>query len=126
MRIPYAGGSRPDRGPSRLLRAYAVTGGRTRPRHAGLEIESLVSTTEQGYSSYAALNMERRTIARLCLEVLSIAEVSAYLDLPLGVTRVLVGDMACDGLVSVHRPVDPDGYPDLALLQRVLAGLRAV
>src|SRR6266498_4158543 len=123
MRIPYAGGSRPDRGPSRLLRAYAVTGGRTRPRHAGLEIESLVSTTEQGYSSYAALNMERRTIARLCLEVLSIAEVSAYLDLPLGVTRVLVGDTT---LFRSDRPVDPDGYPDLALLQRVLAGLRAV
>jgi hypothetical protein len=48
------------------------------------------------------------------------------LDLPLGVTRVLVGDMADEGLVSVHRPVSSAAQPDRALLQRVLAGLRAI
>jgi Protein of unknown function (DUF742) len=56
----------------------------------------------------------------------SSAEVSAHLDLPLGVTRVLVGDMAYEGLVSIHRPVNPDAHPDRALLERVLAGLRAI
>jgi hypothetical protein len=39
-----------------------------------------------------------------CRDILSIAEISARLDLPLGVTRVLVGDMADGGLVMVHRP----------------------
>jgi Protein of unknown function (DUF742) len=39
---------------------------------------------------------------------------------------VLVGDMACEGLVSIHRPVNPDAHPDRALLERVLAGLRAI
>jgi Protein of unknown function (DUF742) len=52
--------------------------------------------------------------------------VSAHLDLPLGVTRVLVGDMAVEGLVSIHHPSSPEAQPDLALLQRVLAGLRAI
>ncbi len=33
MRTPDADGSHPSGGPSRLLRAYAVTGGRTRSRH---------------------------------------------------------------------------------------------
>jgi hypothetical protein len=126
MRIPAVDGSGPDGRPSRLLRAYAVTDGRTRSRHTDLEIESLVSTTALGNSQHVRLSLERRAIARLCLEVLSIAELSAHLDLPLGVTRVLVGDMAYEGLVSVHRPVDATAHPDLALLQRVLAGLRAI
>jgi hypothetical protein len=126
MPTPDAGGSHPSGGPSRLLRAYAVTGGRTRPRHTELELESLVATTALGDGEATRLSLERRAIAQLCRRVLSIAEVSAHLDLPLGVTRVLVGDMAAEGLVSVHRPGRPDAGPDLALLQRVLAGLRAI
>ena len=52
---------------------------------------------------------------------------SGRLDLPLGVTRVLVGDMADGGLVMVHRPTQAAGErPDLALLERVLYGLRAI
>jgi signal transduction histidine kinase len=38
----------------------------------------------------------------------------------------VVGDMAVEGLVSIHRPSSPEAQPDLALLQRVLAGLRAI
>jgi hypothetical protein len=121
-----AEGAEPSGGPSRLLRAYAVTGGRTRPRHAELELESLVSTTELGVRSATTLEMERGAIALLCMRVLSIAEVSAHLDLALGVTRVLVGDMAAEGLLSVNRPADPAAAPDVALLERVLLGLRAL
>jgi hypothetical protein len=126
MRTPDADGSHPGGGPSRLLRAYAVTGGRTRPRHADLELESLVSTTELGARSATVLGMERGAIAQLCTEVLSIAEVSAHLDLALGVTRVLVADMAAEGLLSVNRPAAAKDEPDLDLLQRVLHGLRAI
>ena len=126
MPTRHADGDHPVNGPSRLLRAYALTGGRTRPRHAELEIESLVATTPLAHHPGVVLSLERRAIASLCLDVLSVAEVSAHLDLPLGVTRVLVGDMAYEGLVSVHRPVNPDAHPDRALLERVLAGLRAI
>jgi hypothetical protein len=126
MRTPDADGSHPSGGPSRLLRAYAVTGGRTRPRDPDLELESLVSTTEFGARNAAVLGMERQAITQLCTEVLSIAEVSAYLDLPLGVTRVLVGDMAAEGLLSVNRPAGATDQPDLDLLERVLHGLRAM
>jgi hypothetical protein len=42
------------------------------------------------------------------------------------VTRVLVGDMADSGLVMVHRPTVTADRPDLALLERVLYGLRAI
>ena len=70
-----------------------MTGGRTRPVHTELEIEALVSTTSLGERS-PKLTVEQRAIAALCRDILSIAEISARLDLPLGVTRVLVGDMA--------------------------------
>ena len=70
------------------------------------------------------LNLERRSIAVLCRDVLSVAEVSARLDVPLGVARVLISDMAEEGLVLVHRPSSPADRPDLALLERVLYGLR--
>jgi Protein of unknown function (DUF742) len=54
-----------------------------------------------------------RAIAALCHDLLSIAEVSAHLHLPLGVIRVLVGDMADEHLVMVHRPTHAGDRPDL-------------
>jgi Protein of unknown function (DUF742) len=113
----------PDAG--RLVRPYALTGGRTRSAHTDLEIEALVSTTSLGERA-PKLNVEQRAIAALCRDILSIAEISARLDLPLGVTRVLVGDMAVGGLVAVHRPARPGDRPDLALLERVLYGLQSL
>jgi Protein of unknown function (DUF742) len=103
-----------------------MTGGRTRPAHTDLEIEALVSTTSQGERS-PKLTVEQRAIAALCRDILSIAEISARLDLPLGVTRVLVGDMADEGMVMLHRPTQQaSDRPDLALLERVLYGLRSI
>jgi len=110
--------------PGRLVRPYAMTGGRTRPAD-DLELETLVSTTSLGETSLT-LSLERRSIALLCRDILSIAEISARLDLPLGVVRVLVGDMAEEGLVTVHRPASVGDRPDLALLERVLYGLRTI
>jgi hypothetical protein len=52
--------------------------------------------------------------------------VSAHLHLPLGVVRVLVGDMADEQLVVVHRPAHAGDRPDLALLEGVLDGLRTI
>ena len=99
-----------------------MTGGRTRPAHTELEIEALVSTTSLGERS-PKLTVEQRAIAALCRDILSIAEISARLDLPLGVTRVLVGDLAAQGVVRVHPSPSHTGGPDLALLEQVLHGL---
>ena len=107
----------------RRVRPYAMTGGRTRPTPDDLEIETLVSTISAAEQT-PKLTVEQRAIGTLCHELLSIAEVSAHLHLPLGVVRVLVGDMADEQLVVVHRPVHAADRPDLALLQRVLHGLR--
>jgi hypothetical protein len=109
----------------RRVRPYAVTRGRTRPSGEDLELEALVSTTVLGEAA-RSLSPERHSIALLCRDVLSIAEISARLSLPLGVARVLVGDMADEGLVQVHRPNQVGDRPDIVLLERVLYGLRAI
>jgi hypothetical protein len=98
---------------------------RTRPTHDALEIEALVSTTSM-VDQAPKLTVEQRAIAVLCHDLLSIAEVSAQLHLPLGVIRVLVGDMADEHLVMVHRPAQAGDRPDLALLERVLDGLHTI
>ena len=53
------------------------------------------------------------------------AEVAALMSLPLGVARVLLSDMAGLGIVTVHQTASSAGNaPDLALMERVLSGLR--
>jgi uncharacterized protein DUF742 len=114
---------RPASAHRRRVRPYSLTGGRTRPTHDDLEIEALVATTSVGEQT-PKLTVEQRAIAALCHDLLSIAEVSAQLHLPLGVIRVLVADMADEHLVIVYRPAHAGDRPDLALLERVLCGLR--
>ena len=116
--------NQPGPGPRRV-RPYAMTGGRTRPTHDDLEIEALVSTTAM-VEQTPKLTVEQRAIAALCHDVLSIAEVSARLHLPLGVVRVLVADMADEHLVMVHRPAHAGDRPNLALLERMLDGLHSI
>jgi hypothetical protein len=53
-----------------------------------------------------------------------VAELAARVDLPQGVTRVLVGDLATPGVVTVHRAPSHAGGPNVALLEQVLDGLQ--
>ena len=106
------------------VRPYAWTRGRTK---SGLElaIEALVSTSQRGREQMAMLQVEHRAVAELCEQTRSVAEVAALLKLPLGVARVLLGDMAGIGVVTVHQTASSTGIvPDLALMERVLSGLR--
>ncbi|MFF0447142.1 DUF742 domain-containing protein [Streptomyces sp. NPDC004609] len=108
-----------------LVRPYAMTGGRTRPRYQ-LAIEALVSTTADPARLQGQLP-EHQRICRLCFEIKSIAEISALLSIPLGVARILVADLAEAGLVAIHQPGGEEsagGQPDVTLLERVLSGLR--
>jgi Protein of unknown function (DUF742) len=109
-----------------VVRPYAVTGGRTRPTKGSLELVALVTTTSHGRAAAGSLDPEQRAIAALCLRLQSIVEISARLNIPVGVVRVLVGDMLDAGLVTVHRPARPTNRPDQALIEKVLDGLQAL
>jgi len=114
-----------------LVRPYAVTGGRTRPK-VEIAIEALVETTQKGRATgtrdgVSNQGREQQYIVTLCDGRLqSLAEISARMSLPLGVARVLVADMASDGMVAVYEPTSIDGNDAVGteLLERVLSGLR--
>ncbi|MDF5752697.1 DUF742 domain-containing protein [Spongiactinospora sp. TRM90649] len=108
---------------SSLVRPYAVTGGRTAPR-TQLAVEALVSSSTSLHHDLTHRPPEYQAISALCRQVRSVAEISAMLRVPLGVTRILVADMAAEGLVQVHQTTLEAGKPDLNLLERVLSGLR--
>lgn len=107
---------------SAIVRPYAHTGGRTRSSH-DLAIEALVSTSR--WASPGETTPQRRMIMDLCVRPRSVAEVAALLSVPLGVARVLVGDLATDGSVIVHPTASAGAAaPDVGMMHRVLVGLR--
>ena len=107
--------------PGPFLRPYAMTEGRTEPTGADLAIEDLVGVAAD---PPPWLSFEHRSIALACRQTMSVAELAARVDLPLGVTRVLVGDLADQGVLTIHRGPSHAGGPNVALLEQVLQGLK--
>lgn len=106
-----------------LVRPYTVTGGRTEPRYQ-LEIEAMVLAAHHGMRDLSLLSPECQAILQFCRDWQSVAEISAVLQIPLGVARILIADLAVEGLVRIHQPDHAQGGPDIELLERVLSGLR--
>lgn len=121
------GGRVRDGGRAARVRPYALTRGRTKYSQI-LFVETLVTTLdcEPGDEPDGVRDdmPEVRDIIDLCRGVRSVAEVSALLDLPLGVVRVLISDLASQGRISVYPTAGDAGPPDRALLERLLGGLR--
>ncbi len=109
---------------AQMVRPYAWTRGRTKST-VDLRIETMVSTSEHGENIEALTQTEHRTVAELCTEPRSVAEVATLLAVPLGVAKVLLGDMAGLGLVIVHKTATGGANKaHLMLMERVLSGLR--
>jgi hypothetical protein len=111
-----------------------MTRGRTRPK-LEIALEALVETTVRGRSGMIRGGQqqgggsEHQYIAQMCDNgrVQSLAEIAARMQLPLGVARVIVADMASDGLLAVYEPTSLEDETDAVgteLLERVLSGLR--
>ena len=112
---------------ARVVRPYALTRGRTRPGRSDLPLEALVRVVDGATDPVGTA--ERRRILDLTREqILSVAELSAHLSLPLGVVRVLVGDLADEGLVVVHTgsPTAAPPAANLKVLESVLDGISAL
>ncbi|MBX9398875.1 DUF742 domain-containing protein [Streptomyces sp. TRM72054] len=113
-----------------VVRPYAMTRGRT--SHAAqhrLDLIAVVVTEPHVDDPEAdpTLSPEHVDIVELCRDTpQSVAELAAELDLPIGVVRVLVGDLTDAELVHVTRPVPPAELPDESILRDVINGLRAL
>jgi hypothetical protein len=113
-----------DAGP--VVRPYAVTKGRTAPSGGawfGL-IDIVVRTGEQTSQDFRP-GPEHRRILSLCQHPIAVVDLTSEIDLPLGVVRVLLGDVAEAGMVRVI-PGQQDPEPDQRLLRMVLDGLESL
>ena len=109
-----------------IVRPYVITGGRTHAK-VDLALETLVQTTEFGRATLSAalLYPEQRLVLDLCSHrVHAVAELSAHLGLPFGVTRVVVADMAHQRVVTLHEPPSTTGPQAIQRMERLLNGLR--
>ncbi|GHE77940.1 hypothetical protein GCM10018785_52710 [Streptomyces longispororuber] len=117
-----------DAGP--VVRPYAMTRGRTTsPAQHRLDLIAVVVAESRADDTEAdqTLSPEHVDIVDLCRDSpQSVAELAAELDLPIGVVRVLIGDLVDDRLVHVTRPVPPAELPDESILRDVIDGLRAL
>jgi uncharacterized protein DUF742 len=112
------------RAPS-LVRPYTLTAGRTDPGFH-LPLEAPIETVKPAPGWPAS---ELRTqILRMCVDNPSVAEISALLSVPLGVARVVIGDLVAQGYLRVHATLGETTTYDerRELIGRTLRGLRAL
>ncbi|MGR6969135.1 DUF742 domain-containing protein [Streptomyces cynarae] len=113
-----------------VVRPYAMTRGRTshEVQHR-LDLIAVVVTEPHVNDPEGdpSLSPEHVDIVERCRDTpQSVAELAAELDLPVGVVRVLVGDLVDGELVHVSRPVPPAELVDESILRDVINGLRAL
>lgn len=109
-----------------MVRPYTLTKGRTRPTGREFDLIALVVSDVQD-SPDLPIGPEHGAILDLCRDnALSVAEIAAETDLPLGVVRVLLGDLLDAEFIRVSRPVPPAMLPDEHILREVINGLRAL
>lgn len=113
-----------DAGP--VVRPYAITGGRTEPTTGKFDLISLVVSTRAAPVGQVGLDPEHRTIMELCQHPLSVAEVSAHLNLPLGIVRVMLGDLLDKGLILSREPQTAAQPPPEHVFKAVIDGLRSL
>lgn len=110
-----------------LVRPYTLTAGRT-GTDVDLPLEAPVQTLQAGQAHQWPAGDVRAGILELCLSSPSVAEVSARLDLPVGVARVLIGDLVTAGYLRVHSTLTDRSTREERqdLIGRTLRGLRAL
>ncbi|CAN5436128.1 DUF742 domain-containing protein [soil metagenome] len=112
---------------SSLFLPYTLTAGRT-DTTVELPYEATILTLQSALFHRWPANDLRGTIVQLCIKSPSVAEISALLDVPLGVARVLVGDLVTSGYLQVQTTLAEDSTQDerRELIGRTLRGLRAL
>jgi Protein of unknown function (DUF742) len=105
----------------RLIRPYAMTGGRTLAE-TEISLEAQIQATTRASQHLGAYRWEAAKVVELVQSPMALIEIAARLQIPIGVARVLVADLVSDGAVMLHIPVKQQSFA--SLLERVLDGVR--
>jgi hypothetical protein len=109
-----------------IVRPYALTGGRTRHAGGGFDLIANIETTADRLPDRFQGGPEHRTILRLCRSPLLVAEIATELELPVDVVRVLLGDLADEGLIVVRAPTPVCRSLSTSVLSQLIEGLHAL
>lgn len=110
-----------------LVRPYILTAGRTHSR-VHLPLEAPIETLDSAQPPRWPGNDVRGQILAMGVNHPSVAEIAAKLSLPLGVARVLIGDLVTQGYVAVRSTLGESSTVDerRELIGRTLRGLKAL
>jgi hypothetical protein len=109
-----------------FVRPYVLTRGRTSSSFGTLELHAPIVALVTPEQLPKRSTPEDRRIVELTQIPMSLAEVAARMSTPVGVTRVLVGDLAEQGLLQARPARDGGEHRDVKLLERLLEGIRAL
>jgi hypothetical protein len=112
-----------DGAAGRVIRPYALTGGRTKPAGEFFDLIAMV-TVRRVTAPLPELEPGHRDVLAMCETPRSVADLAADLRLPLGVVRVMVADLREHGLINIRPPASPTGILDANALRRIEDGLR--
>ncbi|MBT2226093.1 DUF742 domain-containing protein [Nonomuraea sp. NEAU-A123] len=114
-----------------LVRPYTITGGRTISERDDLTLITLLTAIPEVSSDTGhdrrRMQPEHRTILALCKRPLAVAEVASALNLPVSVTKILIGDLIEARQLRARPPLafaQAGGLPGMAILEAVRDGLR--
>ena len=109
-----------------VVRPYMLTRGRTSSSLGVFELHAPVLALIAPEQLGRTATPEDRRIVELCQTPMSVAELSARLGAPVGVVRVLVGDLVDAHMIQVRQSHDRSEHQDVRLLERLLEGIRAI
>ncbi|MBT3150064.1 DUF742 domain-containing protein [Streptomyces sp. CHD11] len=110
-----------------LVPFFVMAKGRVLPRESEYEHTTMISAQAAAAAAVRTLDPEAHVVMNLLADgYLSVAEVAAHTQLPLGIVRILLAQMAEDGLIHVRGPVPHAERHDPALLTAVLHGLERI
>jgi hypothetical protein len=115
-----------DREAGPVVRPYALTRGRTAP--AGETSFGLIDVvTATGLPPLEAIRLtpEHRRIMSLCHRPVPVVDLASDMDLPIGVVRVLLGDLTAAGLLTIRTALRGPVI-DQRLLRTVLHALQSL
>ena len=107
----------------RLVRPYAITGGRTGEGGPELALEAQVFATPKGLDNRHRYRWEAGHVIEAAEKPTALVEIAARLDVPLGVARVVVSDLIGDGALALVE-TEPSASSYTELLEKVLDGIR--
>ncbi|MFD4029920.1 DUF742 domain-containing protein [Streptomyces sp. NPDC058637] len=120
-------------GAGTMVRPYTITRGRTAPERDDFSLITVLTTADRPVDGHGVplhvgrLQPEHRIILDRCRRPAAVAEVSADLDLPVSVTKILLADLVSQGLLLARAPLTvarASGGADMGLLAAVRDGLR--